>query len=64
MSGYEGAVNTNEALIQELVTRGVDSVYPSPDALTEELRTGRQLTAYMGIDPKLRICTSGTKASC
>jgi tyrosyl-tRNA synthetase len=44
-------VLTDEALIHELTTRAVTEVYPSPEALAEELRSGRQLTAYMGIDP-------------
>jgi tyrosyl-tRNA synthetase len=55
-----------ERLIQELTTRAIASVrevpndptspeipqiFPSPDALDADLRSGRQLTAYLGIDP-------------
>lgn len=51
-----GAESTPEVIvdheaINELLTRGVDSVYPSPDALAEELQSGRQLSVYMGMDP-------------
>lgn len=37
--------------IQELLTRGVDSVYPSPDALEKILKSDKKLNVYMGIDP-------------
>lgn len=55
-----------ERLIHEITTRaiasvradpedpysaGVPQLFPSPDALDAELRSGRQLTAYLGIDP-------------
>lgn len=39
------------AKIEELLTRGVDAVYPSPDALREALESGTRLSVYMGIDP-------------
>ncbi|MBI4101328.1 tyrosine--tRNA ligase [Candidatus Microgenomates bacterium] len=44
-------VDTDEALIEELTTRGIEEIYPSPYRLAEELGSGRQLRAYMGIDP-------------
>jgi len=37
--------------VKELLARGVEQVYPSPAALEKELRSGRQLKIYMGIDP-------------
>lgn len=40
-----------EQQIEEFLTRGVTSVYPSANALGDALRSGKQLTAYMGIDP-------------
>mgnify|MGYP001599451066 FL=1 len=40
-----------EARIQEFLTRAVDDVYPSREALADELRSGKRLTAYLGIDP-------------
>ncbi len=41
----------DEEAINELTTRAIADIYPTPDALADELRSGRQLTAYMGIDP-------------
>lgn len=38
-------------LVQEMTTRAVSQIYPSADALTQELTSGRRLTTYMGIDP-------------
>ena len=37
--------------VEELLTRGVEQVYPSKEALGKELRSGRRLKIYMGIDP-------------
>lgn len=37
--------------IEELVTRGVENVYPSAGWLKKELKKGRPLTLYLGIDP-------------
>lgn len=51
MAGAEHTVTPDEASIQEFTTRAIAEIFPSPDALAEELRSGRQLTAYMGIDP-------------
>lgn len=45
------AVSTDDAKIRELLTRGVERIYPSKDALEGELRSGRRLTLYFGIDP-------------
>lgn len=42
---------TKEEKIKELLNRGVDSVYPSKAAFAKELRSGRKLTVYLGIDP-------------
>ena len=43
----------DEAIIKELVTRAIAEIYPSPELLAKELRTGRRLTAYLGIDPTM-----------
>ncbi len=40
-----------EVRIQEFLTRAVDEVYPSREALANELRSGKRLSAYLGIDP-------------
>jgi len=43
--------NTNEQLIQELLDRGVENIYPNPEFLEKKLKSGEQLTLYLGIDP-------------
>lgn len=43
-------INTQEDLL-ELVTRGIESVYPSKEALLEKLATGESTSWYLGIDP-------------
>lgn len=37
--------------ITRLVTRGVDTIYPSREALEKVLRSGKKLTLYQGFDP-------------
>ena len=44
-------VSTDQEKIQELMTRGVQNIYPNPDFLTKALKSGKQLTLYLGIDP-------------
>lgn len=44
-------VSTDEAKIQELLTRGVENIYPSREFLERELRSGRRLKLYLGVDP-------------
>ena len=36
---------------EELLSRGVDKVYPSKEALAEVLRSGKKLKLYQGFDP-------------
>lgn len=38
-------------LTQELLRRGVDSIYPSPAALAKRLKAARRLRVYFGVDP-------------
>lgn len=45
------AVLTDPKLIQEILTRSVEQIYPSAKALEEKLKSGEQLRIYMGIDP-------------
>lgn len=40
-----------EPTIEVLLNRGVDTVYPSPEALSEVLASGKKLTLYLGVDP-------------
>ncbi len=37
--------------IEELLTRGVENIYPSREALEERLKASKPLTLYLGIDP-------------
>lgn len=37
--------------IDELLTRGVDTVYPTKEILEKVLRSGKKLTLYQGFDP-------------
>lgn len=37
--------------IDELLTRGVDNIYPSKEALEKVLRSGKKLRLYQGFDP-------------
>ncbi len=42
---------TDEKKIEELLTRGVDKIYPSKEKLEEILRSGKKLKLYQGFDP-------------
>jgi tyrosyl-tRNA synthetase len=44
-------INTDPKKIHEVVTRGVERVYPNEKFLQERLSSGEQLTIYLGIDP-------------
>lgn len=44
-------INTNPEQIQNLLTRGVEKIYPSADLLAKELASGRRLRIYAGFDP-------------
>ena len=37
--------------IDEVLTRGVDKIYPTREALEKVLRSGKKITLYLGIDP-------------
>jgi tyrosyl-tRNA synthetase len=37
--------------IDELLTRGVENIYPSKEALEKVLRSGKKLRLYLGVDP-------------
>lgn len=41
----------DEAKIQELLSRGVENVYPNREFLEAQLKSGKQLTIYTGYDP-------------
>jgi len=44
-------INTNSKKINEILTRGVENIYPSKEFLEEKLKSGKQLRLYIGIDP-------------
>lgn len=44
-------VSTDPKKIEELLTRGVENIYPKKDFLEARLKEGRQLTLYTGYDP-------------
>src|SRR3972149_5936849 len=44
-------VSTDEKLINTFLERGVDSIYPSKDALKKKLLSGERIKAYQGFDP-------------
>src|ERR1700686_2618174 len=44
-------VITDEKKIDELLTRGVDKIYPSKETLKEILLSGKKLRLYQGFDP-------------
>ncbi len=44
-------ISTDEAKIEELLSRGVENIYPKLDFLRSKLMSGEQLTLYTGYDP-------------
>ena len=44
-------INTNPQKIQEILSRGVENIYPSREALEKILLSGKKLRIYNGIDP-------------
>jgi tyrosyl-tRNA synthetase len=44
-------VSTDKNLIEKFLTRGVERIYPSADALRKKLTSGQRLKIYQGFDP-------------
>ena len=44
-------VSTDRQLIEKFLTRGVEAIYPSVDALRQKLLSGERLRIYQGYDP-------------
>ena len=44
-------ISTDKNKINELLTRGVENVYPNKEFLEKRLKEGKQLSLYIGIDP-------------
>lgn len=51
MFGIKPKVITDEKKIDELLTRGVDKIYPSKEMLKATLLSGKRLRLYQGFDP-------------
>jgi tyrosyl-tRNA synthetase len=45
------SVSTDQQLIEQLLTRGVQEIFPKRDFLKSRLESGEQLTLYTGFDP-------------
>lgn len=43
--------NTDRAAIEQFLTRGVETVFPSKEAFAKVLSSGRRISVYMGVDP-------------
>jgi tyrosyl-tRNA synthetase len=44
-------INTDPKLIENLLSRGVENIYPKREFLESKLKSGEQLTLYTGYDP-------------
>ncbi len=44
-------ISTNEAKINELLSRGIENVFPNREFLKSKMMKGEKLTIYLGIDP-------------
>lgn len=45
------AVSKDPEKIEQLLTRGVEQVYPSKEAFEEKLASGKRIRIYLGVDP-------------
>ena len=48
-------INTDSKKIKEVLTRGVENIYPNRKALERVLKSGKKLRVYNGIDPTGRL---------
>ena len=44
-------VNTDKEKIDGLLSRSIDTIYPSKDSLRAKLLSGKQIKVFVGIDP-------------
>lgn len=47
-------INTDKRAIEELLTRGVEKIYPNKAVLEKELLAGKRLRLYCGFDPSAK----------
>ncbi len=58
-----GKVITDEKIIDELLTRGVENIYPSRKELKKVLLSGKRLKLYCGYDPTAKALHVGNAIS-
>ena len=46
-------INTDEKTVDEILTRGIENIYPSRDFLRAKLLSGQKISIYLGIDPTI-----------
>lgn len=51
MFGIKPKIITDENKIDEVLTRGVENIFPNPDFLRSKLKKGERISVYLGIDP-------------
>ena len=56
-------VITDEKLIEELLTRGVENIYPSREELKKVLMSGKRIKLYCGYDPTAKALHIGNAIS-
>jgi len=44
-------ISKDQEKINEILTRGVDTIYPKPEMLESRLKEGKKIRLYVGIDP-------------
>jgi len=44
---------TDEKLIDEVLNRGIEAVYPTKEELKKKLMSGEKIKLYCGFDPQL-----------
>jgi len=44
-------IETKSKKIENLLTRGVENIYPSPEWLKKKIKSGKKIKIYLGIDP-------------
>lgn len=51
MFGFNNKIIVDKDKIEEIVSRGVENIYPSADFLKSKLLSGQRISIYLGIDP-------------
>ena len=44
-------IDTDSKKIEEILTRGIENIFPNKEALQSKLSSGDQITFYLGVDP-------------